>query len=103
MITWELLHPRMTPAHLGYLPGMISDNDPRPAREQFNERYGHGGGWFPMHGHTLEPNLTITYPGDPPFRLLARTKLRDEVILVHEHDLVTIVQSDGSYETCRMD
>jgi hypothetical protein len=34
MVEFELLHPRMTREHLGYLPMFLSSDDPRSAREQ---------------------------------------------------------------------
>jgi len=104
MMTWEALHPLMTAEHLGFLPGMLDENDPRPAREQFNERYAHGGGWQPFIGHELrEEDLTLKYPGDPPLIPLAKLQFRDELIVLYEHDFVMIKQRDGSYEVCRMD
>ena len=30
---WTLIHPKMTHEALGFLPGMLSESDPRPARE----------------------------------------------------------------------
>ena len=46
---WQMVHPRATPDMLGYVPGFLVDSDPRPAREQFNERYRFGG-WKPNRG-----------------------------------------------------
>jgi hypothetical protein len=100
---WIITHPNITPEHLGELPLMLDSDDPRPAREQFNSGYGHGGGWDPFPGHTLNKKNELCYPGDPPMALLALTKLRDEVIMLHDCSWVTIVQPDGSKETCRMD
>lgn len=98
---WIIVHPDITPEHLGLLPGMLFKNDPRPAREQFDTNY--VSGWSPFHGFTMNKKMELCYPGDPPMKLLARTKLRDEVILLHDCSWVTIVQPDGSHETCRMD
>lgn len=99
---WTLLHPRMTYAGLGLLPEFLSEADPRPAREQFNEGYRHGGGWRPMSGFRRVGG-TLLYPGDPPLRPLARTQLRDELIVLHEYEIVCVVQPDGTFEACRMD
>ena len=41
---------------LGLLPMIFDSNDPRPAREQANERYAHGGGWNPQEGWELNPS-----------------------------------------------
>lgn len=92
---------------LGYLPDFLDDNDPRPAREQFNTAYAHGGGWNPRPADSgIELNIATgvyTFPDDPPQTPIGITKLRDETILVYEHGVVAILQADGSYEIARMD
>jgi hypothetical protein len=104
MMDWIALHPDMRAYMLGELPGMLDENDPRPVREQFHDNYRHGGGWRPFDGFKLDPHdLSLSYPGDPPMRALAMTKLRDEVIILSQYSWVTILQPDGSFETCRMD
>jgi hypothetical protein len=97
-----LLTPDVEPEDLGLLPYFLSENDPRPAAEQFNEKYAHGGGWQPIPGCTLK-GLTMRYPGDPPFKAIAMMKLRDEVVLIYEHSLVAILQPDGTFAVARMD
>jgi len=87
MLVWEFLHPRMTPEHLGFLPGWLDENDPRPAKEQFK----------------LIKNNWLTYPDDPPLRPLAQCQFRDELIVFYDHAWVMIKQADGSFEVCRMD
>lgn len=104
---WHALHPRAIDL-LGYIPEFLSESDPRPAREQFNEAYAHGGGWRPFEGFTLHSdrtveNWSIEYPGDPEYKLVAYARLRDEMILVFPHAWVAIVASDGTYEIARMD
>lgn len=99
---WTFLDPRMTPEHLGLIPGFLDDEDPRSAREQFDARY--IGGWRPMPGHKLTmKNYTLRYPGDPPLTPLACTRLREELILFYDYAWVCVVQPDHSYEVCRMD
>jgi hypothetical protein len=93
----------MTPDHLGYVAFFLNIDDPRPAREQFDTAYRHGGGWSPFKGHAMLPNGNLKYPGDPPTRLLAETRLRDEVIRFYEHSWIAIVQPDGGYEIARLD
>jgi hypothetical protein len=101
MMIWIPKHPRAHVDMLGYIPGFLSENDPRPAREQidFNYRYG---GWQPMPGFTMVPN-GLAYVGDPTMRLLFETKLRDETIRFYEGEWLAIIQPDGSYEVARMD
>lgn len=103
MITWHLLHREVTPETLGYIPGWLSEADPRPAAEQLNEHYAHGGGWQPFHGFTLGEGNILQYPGDPPIKPLAFARLRDEAILFYPYSWVAIVQPDLSFEVCRMD
>ena len=102
MLHFELKHPQATQQMLGYLPSFLSVDDPRSAKEQFNDNYRHGGGWSPYHGHTMLSN-GLRHPGDPVMRLLAEAKLRDETIRFYEGEWVAIVQADGSYEIARMD
>ena len=104
MLDWQLHHPRMTIAHLGYIPAFVLKNDPRPAKEQFNERYVYGG-WRPFGAGewTLGEDNSLSYPGDPHMRPLASAKLRDETIVFYESAWVAIIQPDRSFEVCRMD
>ena len=103
MIDWELLHPHFHPADLGLIPGMLDDEDPRSAREQFDANYQHGGGWLPMEGMTLGEGLVMRYPGDPPYYPLAQAWLRDELIVFYPFAFVAIIQADHSFEVCRLD
>jgi hypothetical protein len=98
---WVMKHPMATPGMLGYLPQFLSERDPRPAREQFDTNYVHGG-WCPFKGFTMHDN-GLKYPGDPPMPLLAETKLRDEIVRLYQCSWVAIIQPDGSYEIARMD
>lgn len=100
---WIQLHPKATPEMLGYIPLFLDEDDPRPAREQLDSNYGHGGGFRPQAGFEMMPNGDLTYPGDPPFAPLAETKLRDEIIRVYNYAYVAIIQPDGSFVVCRMD
>ena len=102
MIIFEMKHPRATIDMLGYIPSFLSDNDPRPAREQLHTSYSHGGGWTPFVGFRVT-SRGLEYPGDPPMRLLAEAKLRDETIRFYESSWVSITQPDGSVEISRMD
>lgn len=98
------LDPRFEPDHLGYIPSFLSADDPRPAKEQFNENYAHGGGWRPLPGCKLsQQNMVIRYPGDPPLKPFAMTVLREEKLYFYPHSQVLILQPDGSFEVSRMD
>jgi len=103
MTTWLAVDPRIGPEHLGLLPGMLSERDPRPAREQLDANYQHGGGWQPFPGFKLHRDNSLSYPGDPPTKPLAMTMLRDELIVFYQYSWVAIIQPDRSFEVCRMD
>ena len=103
MIQFELLHPKMTQERLGWLPSFLDVDDPRPAKEQFHERYAHGGGWNPFKGFEMRKGYSIKYPGDPAHKPLAQAKLRDELIVFYDYAWVAIIQPDGSFEIARMD
>ena len=105
MIQFTALNPEVTPDHLGIIPSFLDENNPAPAREQFDANYQHGGGWQPMDGWTLNGDLTLTYEEgeDPPLSPYAFAKFNDELILIYPYAWVTIVQLDGSFEVSRMD
>jgi hypothetical protein len=75
---------------------------PRPAREQLDEHYQHGGGWQPFEGFKLQRNHRIKYPatGDGAAGMM---RFRDEMIVWYPHAWIMILQKDGSHEICRMD
>lgn len=100
---WLLLHPQMTPEHLGFLPGFLDEDDKRSAREQFNERY--VSGWMATGSDRFKllDGYRLKYPGDPVLVPLAMTKLRDELIFLYEGEYVAIFQPDRSFEVARMD
>ena len=102
MITFTLL-PGGYPSQLGFIPEFFSEDDPRPAREQIEENYAHGGGWRPLPQWKLLPNCALKYPGDPVLQPVAKAKLRDEHIVVYPYGIVMLLEPDGSYEVSRLD
>jgi hypothetical protein len=110
IIEVQLLRPNVTPEILGCIPDFLDLRDPRPAREQFNENYAHGGGWHPMKGWQLLKDNSIYYTGslgesdnEPPYKPLAQTKFRNELIVIYDHAWVAIIQPDRTFEVSRMD
>lgn len=98
------LDPRIHPADaVGFIPDFLDEGDPRPAREQFNERY--QSGWRPQEGFTKEGrhSFTLRFPGDPPLYPIALIPFRAESIMIYRYGYVAIFQKDGSFEACRMD
>jgi len=100
---WTRKHPHVRIEMLGLLPTMLSEHDPRPAREQLDSHYQHGGGWRPFKGFTMLPNGDMQYSEDPPTKLFYETKLRDETIRFYEYAWIAIVQRSGEFEVARMD
>jgi hypothetical protein len=90
---------------VGIIPSFLSSEDERPAAEQFNERYGFGGGWRPFGEgkFALANDGTLSYPEDPELSPLAMIPFRREVIIVYRSGIVAIVQKDGSFAVSRMD
>ena len=113
MLSFSRLDPRVTDDHLGLIPAFFTENDPRPAIEQVNERYAHCGGWFdfkvgPKGFKTMDDHRVLKYPDDPPMHAYAEATLhlgtdKPERIIIYESAFVAIVQSDGSYRVSRLD
>lgn len=100
---WVQKHPQFTLEMLGFIPTFLTETDPRPATEQLNTNYRHGGGWIPQSKFTMLPNGNLSYPGDPPLPLLAETHLRDETIRFYDCSYLVVIQPDGSFEVARLD
>lgn len=101
---WKLLHPRMKPEYLGYIPFWLNDKDKLGAAEQIHRAYGHGGGWLSAKGFTMDRSTgTLNYPGDMPLKPLAMCRLRDEVVYFYDHSWVAVVQPNGSFDVARID
>ena len=90
-------------AVVGYIKYFIYETDDRPAVEQFNERYRHGGGWNPFDGFTMDNNLFITYPEDSALPPLAIANFREQKIIIYPHSFVAILNPDKTFEVSRMD
>jgi len=100
---WTRKHPQARIELLGMVPMLLSDNDRRPAWEQFNSHYRQSGGWRPLKGFTMLPNGDMQYPEGLPTKLLYETKLGEETIRLYDFGLVAIVQRSGEFEVARMD
>jgi hypothetical protein len=91
------------PEDLGMIPFWLDETDPRPATQQLDAHYGHGGGWRPQEGFKLQKDNALKYPGDPAMQPIACMILRNEMILMYPYGYVAVLQKDGSFEACRMD
>ena len=96
------------PFVVAFLQDIFRGDDPRPAVEQANDRYAHGGGWrpfagFEMTGADTTGGAAIHYPGDPAMRELSRCTLNTETLILFEYGWVAVLQPDGSFVIARMD
>ena len=106
MNVWKLLHPKMTEAHLGYLPRLINETFPGKVAQQLAKNYAHGGGYIPFGRGQWEmdpKDHSLKYPGDPRLKPIASTKIRDEELYFYNHALLAIVQPDGDFVVVRVD
>jgi hypothetical protein len=92
-----------TPDHVGIIPLMLNLDDMRPARDQLDEHYQHGGGWRPQGKFESKGWGRLKYPGDPIMVPLAEIPFRDETIRIYQYGYVAIFQKDGTFEAARMD
>lgn len=88
---------------MGYIPFFFSEDDPRPAGEQLDENYAHGGGWHPLPKWEHLGDGVIKYPGDPKLRPVAVGQLRGEKIFFYNYSILAIFQPDGSFGASRVD
>ena len=101
---WELLSVDAINL-MGYIPQIITSDDPRPVVEQVNDRYAHGGGWRKFEGFKWDrEKMTIEYPGDPAYEAVARCEVSPtETIYIFAHAWVLIDRGGDDWEICRMD
>jgi hypothetical protein len=95
----------VTPEALGFLVTFWNVHDQRSAQEQADANYGMGSfdvGKSTLHG-SRETTYELHYPEDPPLLEMARTELRDELIVLFEAEFVAIIQPDDSFVRCHMD
>ena len=93
---------------LGFLPGMLDEDNPKLAREQLDAGYSHGGGWHPdmgvenwsvVKGFTLYSNR---YHESYRARAVIYLPLTGEMVIVAEHDFVGIISPGRDIEVARM-
>lgn len=77
---------------MGILPLWVDDQDPRPAKEQFEEKYQFG--CFPMTGGTVDEEGTFWYPGDPPMPPIGKIERSQETVYFYQYAIVATVQKD---------
>lgn len=89
----------------GFVPHFLREDDPRGAKEQFNDRY--IGGWLPSRGFVLDAKtMTLSspkYPGDDDLKPLSLMTFRDEDIYLYDYSYVLVMDQDDNWEVCRMD
>ena len=100
-------HTKERQVDLGLIPDFLSEFDARPAAEQINANYQHGGGWRPISGWGYLPlSHSIVYGSNEDHEVyepVAWTSLRQEYIFLYPSAWMCIVQPDGSFEVARVD
>jgi hypothetical protein len=94
----------------GMLPEILRPDDPRPVKEQLNDRYSHGGGFMASKGFTFKKEgdkaiLSYEIEDDDPeiYQEWSRSKVNDEELYLFDASFMAIVQPDGTYEVTRVD
>lgn len=93
----------------GIVPQFLSELDPRPAVEQIDTAYAHGGGWrdfegFIAHIDWKKPGKSfLSYSGDPPMRAKAFGCLRDELVILFDSDWCAVAHPDRITRIARLD
>jgi hypothetical protein len=92
---------------VGALPYCWDANDPRPAKEQHDEKQMGNGPWHDFKGKfKLDPETYfLKYPGDTVLKPLAigELPLTKEKIIVYAHAWVVILQENGDWTVDRRD
>ena len=103
------------PETIGVLPMILMSNDPRPVKDQLDDRYSHGGGYsvspgnwkyIPAEGEneaTLQYTSTSGEESDEALREMARTQIHDETCILFDYQFMAIVQPDASFVVVRVD
>jgi hypothetical protein len=109
-----VMRPEYATYDLGMLPLIFLPIDKRPAREQIEHRYAHGGGyhespgdWHLQYGMDLDGLgwAELLYPGDPALKEIARCELASrETVVLFECSFVAIIQPENlAFAVVRMD
>lgn len=98
---------------IGFLDQIFLKGDARTAAEQINDRYAHGGGYFPArHDGWLVKNggEAIVYPvpedegGDEVYNAIATTTLDNgQKVTLYPSGWVLIMETNGEWNLTRMD
>lgn len=105
MLQFTACSKRTTANDVGFIAYMLDENDSDSATQQLNNHYQHGGGWRPMKGFSLNNELELCYPGDPPLKPLAIAILHQtEEVIIYPYAWVMVRDHNtGKFEVCRMD
>jgi hypothetical protein len=93
---------------LGHIPSFLHIDDERPAKEQIDANYQHGGGWREANtdGHWKlipERKQLQGHPDDEPYNLIASCWVGDDQVHLYDSAWCAIVHADGSMSVARLD
>lgn len=75
----------------------------QPIIPHLDKSYRHGGGWYDFTGFTVNPDGSLSYPGDPDLYPLVEVQHGQETFRMYPHAWVAVTQADGKTRICRMD
>ena len=94
----------LAPELCGLIPHFLFAHDPRPLRQQIDERYSHGGGWRSMGGWRFNrKKWAIRYGDDPPLQPLGGAALNGEICVVFPDAWVMVMRDDEHFDIARLD
>ena len=101
---------------LGYVPAFVNNIDPRPIKEQIEERYQYFTSWKQMaildgEHSNAEPGdvvfnaktLAFEYPGDPAMRATAKFEHNGERIYAYQYGVFVVIDAQGDAWYTRLD
>ena len=100
---YENVPPERLIEAIGILPHWVDNNDPRSAKEQFQQKYQFG--CCEMPGGTVDENGVYNYPEDPPLYPFYSLERDNEMIYFYNYAMVAVVLKDEARTTyvTRMD
>jgi hypothetical protein len=102
---WAHQH-RLTYDALGWIPQFLHTDDDRPAKEQIDANYQHGGGWHEANedGHwKITENGLQGDPDDPPYKMVASCRVGADEVMLFDSGWCAITHPDGTMNVARLD
>ena len=86
----------------GFIPSFLNEASDVPTIKQLDA--GQPGGWRKFSGFTFDPQReTLSYPGDPPMKVMSKILFNNDIIMPFPHAWVLVLDADNKWEVSRMD